>query len=123
MEDFNRIEGVTYVVHFKKYNHDVYIGRGGKTTSKWANPYTHKDLDKTQAKFQVESRKEAILKFEEHLLTSGLINDIEELRGKVLGCWCCNKPADGSEKTFLCHGQVLAKYLNRELKNTQKQLI
>jgi len=81
MEDFERIEGVTYVVHFKKYPHDVYIGRPSK------------------------------------------IKDIDELRGKILGCWCCNKPSDGSEKTFLCHGQVLAKYLNSELKNKQKQLI
>ena len=56
MEDFERIEGVTYVVHFKKHPHDVYIGR----PSKWSNPYTHKDLEKTQAKFKVDSRKEAI---------------------------------------------------------------
>ena len=119
MDDFERIEGVTYVVHFKKYPHDVYIGR----PSKWANPYTHKDLDRTLAKFQVSSRKEAIEGYENHLNESGLIKDIDELRGKILGCWCCNKPADGSEKNFLCHGQVLAKYLNSELKNKQKQLI
>lgn len=119
MEDFNKEEGKTYVVHFKKYNHDIYIGR----PSKWNNPYTHKDLDKTQAKFQVDSRKEAIERYERHLNESGLIKEIEELRGKVLGCWCCNKPADGSEKNFLCHGQVIAKYLNNGLKNKQKQLI
>jgi len=119
MEDFQREDGITYVVHFKKHIHDVYIGR----PSKWSNPYTHKDIDKTQAKFQVSSRKEAIEAYERHLKDSELIKDIEELRGKVLGCWCCNKPADGSEKTFLCHGQVLAKYLNSELKNKQKQLI
>jgi hypothetical protein len=106
-------------VHFRKYNHDVYIGR----PSKWANPFTHKDLDKTRAEYQVASRKEAIENFEKYLHSSGLINDIGELRNKVLGCWCCNKPADGSEKTFLCHGQVIAKYLNNELKNNQKQLI
>ena len=119
MEDFERIEGVTYVVHFKKHPHDVYIGR----PSKWSNPYTHKDLEKTQAKFKVDSRKLAIEEYDNHLKESGLIKEIEELRGKVLGCWCCNKPADGSEKNFLCHGQVLAKYLNSELKNKQKQLI
>lgn len=119
MEDFDRKEGMTYVVHFKKYNHDVYIGR----PSKWSNPFTHKDLDRTKAEFQVSSRKEAIESFEKYLHSSGLINDIDELRGKVLGCWCCNKPADGSERSFLCHGQVIAKYLNSELKNKQKTLI
>jgi hypothetical protein len=119
MEDFQRIEGVTYVVHFKKHPHDVYIGR----PSKWSNPYTHKDLKKTQANFKVDSRKEAIEEYDNYLKESGLIKEIEELRGKVLGCWCCNKPSDGSEKNFLCHGQVLAKYLNSELKNKQKQLI
>ena len=119
MEDFNKEEGKTYFVNFKKYNHDIYIGR----PSKWNNPYTHKDLDKTQAKFQVDSRKEAIEGYERHLNESGLIKEIEELRGKVLGCWCCNKPTDGSEKNFLCHGQVIAKYLNSGLKNKQKQLI
>jgi len=119
MEDFNREEGKTYVVHFKTHQHDVYIAR----PSKWSNPYTHKDLDKTQAKFKVDSRKEAIERYETHLNESGLIKEIEELRGKILGCWCCNKPADGSEKNFLCHGQVIAKYLNSGLKNKQKQLI
>ena len=119
MEEFDRKEGITYVVHFRKYNHDVYIGR----PSKWANPFTHKEIEKTKAEFQVSTRKEAIEKFDEYLHTSGLINDIEELKGKILGCWCCNKPTDGSEKSFLCHGQVIAKYLNRELKNNQKSLM
>ena len=119
MEEFKREPGITYVVHFKKFPHDVYIGR----PSKWSNPFTHKDLEKTNAQFQVANRKEAIEKFENYLHSSGLINDITELAGKVLGCWCCNKPADGSEKNFLCHGQVLAKYLNSELKTKQKQLL
>jgi hypothetical protein len=119
MEDFDRKEGITYVVHFRKYNHDVYIGR----PSKWSNPFTHKEIEKTKAEFQVSCRKEAIEKFEEYLHTSGLINNIDELRGKVLGCWCCNKPTDGSEKSFLCHGQVIAKYLNSELKTNQKSLM
>jgi hypothetical protein len=119
MEEFIRNPNKTYVVHFKKYDHDIYIGR----PSKWENPYTHKDLNKTKAKFQVPTRKEAIESYEKYLIDSDLIKDIDELRGKILGCWCCNKPADGSEKNFLCHGQVLAKYLNSELKNKQKQLI
>lgn len=119
MEDFIKEEGKTYIVHFKKFEHDIYIGR----PSKWANPYTHKDLEKTKAKFQVSSRKEAIEQYEKYLNESGLINDIEELRGKILGCWCCNFPCDGSEKTFVCHGQVISKILNEKIKPKQNSLI
>lgn len=106
----------TYVVHFRKDPYDVYIGR----PSKWANPFTHKDLEKTQAKFQVSSRKEAIEKFEGYLHESGLINEIEELKGKILGCWCCKSVSDGSEKNFVCHGQVIAKILNIDLAKQHK---
>ena len=117
MEDFERDPKKTYVVHFKNYNHDVYIGR----PSKWANPYTHKDLGKTVAKYKVNSRKEAIENFESYIKESGLINEIQELSGKVLGCWCCKTPSDGSEKSLVCHGQVIAKILNFE--NKQNKLI
>ena len=109
----------TYVVHVKKEEYDVYIGR----PSKWANPYTHKELDKTLAKEQVSSRKEAIQKYEWYLNESGLIKDIEELRGKILGCWCCDSPSDGSEKSPVCHGQVLAKILNQNKNDNQIQLL
>ena len=119
MEDFIKEEGKTYIVHFKKFEHDIYIGR----PSKWSNPYTHKDLEKTKAKYHVSSRKEAIENYESYLTESGLINDIEELRGKILGCWCCKNPSDGSEKNFVCHGQVLAKILNEGIGITQKPLI
>lgn len=108
MQDFNKEEGKTYVVHFKTHRHDVYIGR----PSKFENPYTHKDLDKTKARFQVGTRKEAIEKYEKYLAESGLINELEELRGKTLGCWCCKEPSDGSEKILVCHGQVIARLLN-----------
>ncbi|NBU97055.1 MAG: DUF4326 domain-containing protein, partial [Spirochaetia bacterium] len=84
---------------------------------KWANPYTHKDLDNTKAKYQVSTRKEAIEGYKKHLVESGLINEIEELRGKVLGCWCCKLPSDGSEKTLVCHGQVIANILNTPPQN------
>ena len=113
MQDFNKEEGKTYVVHFKTHAHDVYIGR----PSKWANPYTHKDLEKTQAKYQVATRQEALNGYVHYLNESGLIKDLEELRGKVLGCWCCKSPSDGSEKTLVCHGQVIAKILNTPVQN------
>ena len=77
---------------------DVYIGRFNRRRgrpiyprSKWANP------------FKDGTREEVIEKYREHLRTSGLINQIEELRGKRLGCWCAPAP---------CHGEVLIELLN-----------
>jgi hypothetical protein len=93
------------VVHCKKEPFDVYIGRGiwNCEKSKWGNPFSHKE--ETLAEFKVSSRKEAILKFEEYLLSNkNLMDSLEELRGKVLGCWC--KPKS-------CHGDILIKYANQ----------
>ena len=86
------------VVHCKKEEFDVYIGRG----SKWGNHYSHKEG--TLAEEVVESRTEAIKKYEEYLLSNeDLMSSLSELKGKVLGCWC--KPKS-------CHGDILLKYAN-----------
>jgi len=86
------------VVHCKKEEFDVYVGRG----SKWGNPYSHKEG--TLAEEVVGSRSEAIQKYEEYLLSNeDLMRDLPELRGKILGCWC--KPKS-------CHGDILIKYAN-----------
>lgn len=93
------------VVHCRKEKYDIYIGR----PSKWGNPYSHKDG--TKAEFVVKTRKEAIEKFEQYILKSDLINDLHELEGKVLGCWC--KPKS-------CHGDILIRLLKE--KRNGKQL-
>lgn len=86
------------VVHCKKEEFDIYVGRG----SKWGNPYSHKEG--TLAEHVVGSRREAIEKFEEYLLSNeDLMSSLNELKGKVLGCWC--KPKS-------CHGDILLKYAN-----------
>lgn len=89
------------VVHCKKAPFDVYIGR----PSKWGNPYSHKA--DTKAHFVVQSREEAILKFEEYVRSQPeMVKDIKkELKGKVLGCWCAPQA---------CHGHVLEKIANEE---------
>lgn len=86
----------TTVVHFKKEPYDVYIGRG----SIYGNPFSHKDG--TTAKYKVATREEAIRRFDEWIQTKpGLMVLVrQELRGKVLGCWCRPKA---------CHGEVLAR--------------
>jgi Domain of unknown function (DUF4326) len=82
-----------YVVHCKRDKYDVYIGR----PSKWGNPYSHKEG--TLAKYKVDTREEAIERYYEYITTNkGLLKDIEELRDKILGCWC---------HPNLCHGHVL----------------
>ena len=70
--------------------YDVYIGRG----SKWGNPFRigmDGSRDEVVAKYRVWVVQQP------HLMAS-----LEELRGKVLGCWC---------KPLLCPGDVLAELL------------
>jgi hypothetical protein len=85
------------VVHCKQAPFDVYIGR----PSKWGNPFSH--LSGTTAEFKVANREEAINKYRRWIRNQPeLMNDIEELRGKTLGCWC---------KPKACHGDVLIELL------------
>lgn len=87
-----------HVVHCKRENHDVYIGR----PSKWGNPFSH--LPNTLAKFRVASREEAIRRYEMWLKAQPhLVAALPELRGKVLGCWCA---------PLACHGDVLIRLAN-----------
>lgn len=78
------------VVHCKKEQFDVYIGR----PSKWGNPY----------QIGVHgTREEVIQKYREMILgNKKLLAALPELRGKVLGCWCY---------PLACHGDVLVELL------------
>lgn len=89
---------MTKVVHCQKEQYDVLISR----PSKWGNPFSHKDG--TLAEHKTSSRKEAIEKYREWVVTqSDLMDSLHELRGKVLGCWCSPKS---------CHGDVLIELIN-----------
>jgi len=79
------------VVNHQTEHFDVYIGRPGK----WGNPYSiGKD----------GTRKEVIEKYRKYILSNKkLLNDLHELDGKILGCWC---------KPKACHGDVLAELVN-----------
>jgi hypothetical protein len=79
------------VVHHKKAEHDVYIGR----PSKWGNPFViGKDgsRDEVIEKFRIWGKAR---KMDEQAR--------QELKGKVLGCWCSPQA---------CHGDVLAEWAN-----------
>ena len=77
---------------------DVKIDR----SSKWGNPFSH--LPNTKARWKVATREEAIQRHREWFVTQPeLMAQLEELRGKVLGCWC--KPKD-------CHGDLYVELLH-----------
>jgi len=96
-----------YVVNVREYaawdereDDYVYIGR----PSKWGNPFTHRgDHRSLYATTVVATREEAVAKYEEHVRSSSfLMASLDELRGKILGCYCAPLP---------CHGDVLVKLL------------
>lgn len=81
---------------------DIYIGRawslGGWNLeeSKWANPFPTKEY----------GREESLRLYREYILNKPeLLAQIEELRGKTLGCWC---------KPNACHGDILIELLNKK---------
>lgn len=88
------------VVNKYKEPYDIYIGRG----SIWGNPYSHIPSG-TKAQFVVETVEQAIENYKKYLwqqIKSGTItrDQLLELDGKVLGCFCKPKP---------CHGDVIVK--------------
>lgn len=89
------------VVHCKKEKFDYYIGR----PSKFGNPFSHRPG--TLAQFRVDTREEAIECYKNYIEnTPWLLKAAkEELKGKILGCWCSPLP---------CHGDVLLKIANEE---------
>ncbi|KKN59195.1 hypothetical protein LCGC14_0544210 [marine sediment metagenome] len=82
------------VVNITKDIYDVYIGRG----SKWGNPFIiGKD----------GNREEVISKYEAYFMAHlSLIDDLPELEGKILGCFC--KPQD-------CHGDILVRMVEDKI--------
>ncbi len=77
----------TKVVHCKEEPYDVYIGR----PSKWGNPF----------KIGRDGTREEVLQKYQVWLSGqwDLLDSLDEIRGKVLGCHC--KPRG-------CHGDILS---------------
>lgn len=86
----------------------IYIGRDmsfyvdGAFPSKWCNPYKIAKPGRKNA--NCASLDESLKRYEQHV-RDNLIQDIDELRGKILGCWC---------KPDRCHGDILIKILNEK---------
>lgn len=94
------------VVHFKKDDYDIYIGRlPNNEFNKWAYP---KELRETFP--EGTPRQEIIDAYEDYLLSKPeLMKDLHELKYKTLGCWCKNKGGGGKS----CHGDILKKYVDK----------
>ena len=84
--EYERRTEMTKVVNCKSKDYDVYIGR----PSKWGNPFK---IGRDGTREQVIQKFREWIKRQPHLL-----EELEELRGKRLGCWC---------KPLPCHGDVL----------------
>lgn len=98
------------VVHCKKSDYDVYIGRG--EGCKWGNPFSHKKG--TKAQFLARSRDDAVRSYGRWIVDQQhLLDSLDELRGKVLGCWC--KPKS-------CHGDILAKLINFQMVDAPRRI-
>ena len=80
----------------------VYIGRG----SMFGNPY----------KIGKDSNRDQVIEKYFQYFISNYIHDgafgaaILELRDKTLGCYC--RPKDGFQGKVMCHGQIIAAYLD-----------
>lgn len=80
----------TKVVHCKKDNFDIYIGR----PSIWGNPFI---IGKHG------NRKEVLKRYKKYVMDNPLLASmIMDLEGLILGCWC--KPKN-------CHGDVLVELI------------
>lgn len=89
------------VVHIRHDRYDVYIGRG----SVWGNPFKIGSDG---------SRREVLLKYKEYLLRGNgrhLLERIEELEGKTLGCFCAPPGGLTARDETVCHGQLLLQLL------------
>lgn len=88
-------------------SNNLYIGRSGvvfingerfpKSSSKWSNPFTIKAYGSREK--VLELYKEYIIKKIENKEL-----DLEELKGKTLGCWCSPMGCHGDILLVLLHG-------------------
>ncbi len=92
----------TKVVNRCFNSYEAYIGRGTPA----GNPYVI-GRDGT--------REEVVLKFQRYF--NKMINENESfkryimgLKGKTIGCSC--RPKEGFQEKLLCHGQIIAGYLD-----------
>ena len=97
-----------HMVNGKRPYYDIYIGReltypkANFPQSKWHNPFRVNE-------YGIEKCLEL---YEKHIRnTPTLWNALDELEGKILGCWCINSQ---QKDKIICHGQILIKLLEEK---------
>ena len=113
VESLRKIHPNNNLKEWMKNQNHLYVGRRGRIfihkgaaekeifhykESKWHNPF------KVGKKTGEYSLTESLQLFENYVLTSHLKNDLGELEGKVLGCFC--------DQSKGCHAKVLVKLYN-----------
>lgn len=120
---------------------NVYIGRAGivfvtsetggrirypPVASRWCNPFKAKD----------HGLAKCLALYEDYIRQVPFLEEIEELRGKNLGCWCVVpetgtkqsggclddkviKDEQSGEAPPICHGQILVKILRERQTSSQ----
>lgn len=122
--------GYQDLVHWCSDANNVYVGRRGiliidkkrypEKDSIWANPYKVN----TDSKIKDGNLSEVLHKYWVYLdkmLTENpsLIQELKQLRGKRLGCWCVKQPFIdiNDPNNWICHAQILAYFANVKYKD------
>src|SRR5271168_2942066 len=102
--------GYTDLREWMLKENNIYVGRYGRIFinkeifnykgSKWGNPF------KITKEMTID---QSLTKYLHYLFTSKLIFQIDELKGKNLGCFCDKQK---EEKKILCHAQLLSDIVN-----------
>lgn len=95
------------------------------------NPYTHLDIEKTKATYQVKSREESLKEYSHYfdvMYGSNCIftKAVDEIYEKYkngediyLACWCkrhsVNSEAYTKDNEIICHGDIIAEKLRKRL--------
>jgi hypothetical protein len=101
------------IVNCRKDKYDTYIGRIPNSNHHFGNPFSHKP--NTYASVIVKTRDEAVDAYEDWLLGTRykdveqgrrkwILDNLCQLQGKRLGCFCSPKR---------CHGDILKKLVEK----------
>jgi len=107
-------QGYRDLKHWLTNPNNVYIGRNmtfyvpGAEGSKWKNPFPVKKYGRDKC---IEMYKEYIQTDKKKYDGKTLLESLEELRGKTLGCWCSPDP---------CHGDAIIQLLTQSTKSIKE---